>query len=71
VTDGVVQGIIGFVGGVADTAGSTFRDALRQRVPPYMIPGTIHTLSALPLTTSGKVDRRALLDWLDAGKGVA
>jgi amino acid adenylation domain-containing protein len=71
VIDGVVQGIIGFVGGVANTAGSTLRDALRQRVQPYMIPGTIHTLEALPLTTSGKVDRHALLDWLDAGKGAA
>ncbi|MDF5733062.1 MAG: amino acid adenylation domain-containing protein, partial [Rhizonema sp. PD38] len=33
---------------------------IRQQLPEYMIPATIMMLSALPLTTNGKVDRRAL-----------
>ncbi|HBL27309.1 MAG TPA: non-ribosomal peptide synthetase, partial [Acidobacteria bacterium] len=33
---------------------------LRERLPGFMIPGSITVLDALPLTASGKVDRAAL-----------
>ena len=36
------------------------RDHLRSRLPDYMIPSTWMVLEQLPLTSSGKVDRRAL-----------
>ncbi|MDR3635926.1 MAG: amino acid adenylation domain-containing protein [Isosphaeraceae bacterium] len=36
------------------------RDFLRERLPGHMIPATFTVLEALPLTSSGKVDRRAL-----------
>ncbi|MFI0810679.1 amino acid adenylation domain-containing protein [Streptomyces echinatus] len=36
-------------------------DHLVTKVPSYMLPGEIHLCDSLPLTGSGKVDRRALL----------
>jgi len=41
-----------------DTA--DLRRFLAQSLPPYMIPASFATLDSLPLTPSGKVDRRAL-----------
>lgn len=41
------------------------RDALKDRLPAYMIPDEIFTLDAVPLNSSGKIDRgavRALYD---------
>ena len=36
------------------------RRTLAERLPPYMIPASLTSLDALPTTSSGKVDRRAL-----------
>ncbi|MCK9893451.1 amino acid adenylation domain-containing protein [Frankia sp. AgB32] len=36
-------------------------DHLVAKIPGYMLPGEIHLCDSLPLTGSGKVDRRALL----------
>jgi surfactin family lipopeptide synthetase A len=39
---------------------SELQDFIAQKVPNYMVPATFVLLSTLPITPSGKVDRRAL-----------
>ena len=41
------------------------RAYLEKKLPPYMIPSALVVLDAIPVSTSGKVDRRALPDPLD------
>lgn len=40
----------------------TIRDSLREKLPRYMIPHIFTKLNSLPMTASGKVDRKALPD---------
>ncbi len=44
----------------AGLSAQDLRAFLRERLPDYMVPASFTTLEALPLTPSGKVDRRAL-----------
>jgi amino acid adenylation domain-containing protein len=39
---------------------SELRSHLKERLPDYMVPAAIVEMEALPLTSSGKIDRRAL-----------
>ena len=63
IVDGTPKGIVGFVAGSRiDSAELTV--ALKQKLPPYMVPNRVIALEIIPLNSSGKVDRRALADLL-------
>ncbi|MFI1914792.1 amino acid adenylation domain-containing protein [Nocardia sp. NPDC020380] len=54
--------LVGYVVAAAGSPASaeSVRAAARARVPEYMVPSTVVLLDALPLTSNGKLDRRAL-----------
>ncbi|HEX2191398.1 MAG TPA: amino acid adenylation domain-containing protein, partial [Longimicrobiaceae bacterium] len=52
--------LVGYAVPAADTAPEALLEHLRARLPEYMVPSALVLLDALPLTPTGKVDRRAL-----------
>nr|AAC68816.1 FK506 peptide synthetase [Streptomyces sp. MA6548] len=45
-----------------DGLAASLREGLADRLPAYLVPSAVVVMDALPRTTSGKVDRRALPD---------
>ncbi|HSK77764.1 MAG TPA: amino acid adenylation domain-containing protein [Thermoanaerobaculia bacterium] len=54
--------LVAYVAGVEGQvpASGELRELLRERLPAYMVPAAFMALPALPLTPSGKLDRKAL-----------
>jgi amino acid adenylation domain-containing protein len=61
--------LVGYVAGATAPDAAELRTALSVSLPEYMVPAAFVSLDALPLTGSGKTDRRALPDpdWGAAG----
>jgi amino acid adenylation domain-containing protein len=53
-----VKSLVAYFAGPAEAAG--VREFVRGKLPPFMVPAVFIRMEALPLTPSGKVDRRAL-----------
>lgn len=54
--------LVAYLVGAAGLCATELRQVLATSLPDYMIPARFARLDALPLTTSGKVDARALPD---------
>lgn len=52
--------LVAYVVAGGDATDAEVRAAVRARLPDYMVPSAFVRLDALPVTASGKVDRRAL-----------
>ncbi|TQF10664.1 amino acid adenylation domain-containing protein, partial [Myxococcus llanfairpwllgwyngyllgogerychwyrndrobwllllantysiliogogogochensis] len=52
--------LVAYVVSSGDTDSASLRAALSQRLPEYMVPSAFVFLEALPLSPSGKVERKAL-----------
>ncbi|WP_028346872.1 non-ribosomal peptide synthetase [Bradyrhizobium murdochi] len=52
--------LIAYASGEPTLDGGGLRDAVSAILPDYMVPSTIVVLEQLPLTSNGKIDRRAL-----------
>ena len=61
VAEGAAGGkrLVGFYVGSPHEA-EELRAALGESLPTYMVPAAFHRREALPLTSNGKVDRKAL-----------
>jgi len=57
-TEAGVGGLVGFLVGAVDESDVLAR--MVERLPPYMVPTSVHCLDALPTNANGKVDREAL-----------
>ena len=55
------QRLVAYVQLADETDEETLRQSLARNLPDYMVPGLFLFLQAIPLSPSGKVDRRALL----------
>lgn len=66
VEDGRATGIVAFHCDAA-VERDRVREGMQRRVPAYMVPQRVCRLEALPLGSTGKIDRKALLRMLDEG----
>ncbi|GGH57831.1 peptide synthetase [Comamonas phosphati] len=58
--DGIDQLVAFYVPTEASPSHAALRNALAERLPPYMVPARFEALAEMPRLTSGKIDRKAL-----------
>lgn len=68
VVDGCASGIVAFQCG-SRVGPQAAREAMRQRVPSYMVPQQIQDVDSMPLGSTGKIDREALRRRLEKAAG--
>ena len=56
----LVAYVVAREGSLADTLATELRQRAREKLPEYMVPAAIVLLDQIPLTSDGKVNRRAL-----------
>jgi len=66
ITNGSAEGIVAFATGSILTA-AEIREQMQRRVPKYMVPTQVRFLQRLPLSASGKTDRKTLTAILSEG----
>ena len=66
ITNALAEGIVAFVAGSALPA-AEIREKMQRRVPKYMVPTEVRFLPRLPVSVSGKTDRKALTEMLAQG----
>lgn len=64
---GQTDQVVGFVVN-SDIPPAEIRKRCRAQLPAYMVPRKVIVLDRLPLTVSGKINRKALCELLDMGK---
>jgi amino acid adenylation domain-containing protein len=66
VSEGTAKGIVAFVSGAGiDTI--QIQNACKVSLADYMVPSKIILIDDFPLNANGKVDRAALMAWLESG----
>jgi D-alanine--poly(phosphoribitol) ligase subunit 1 len=68
VDHGSANGIVAFVSGQFGMNDPDIRTQIKDSLPDYMVPSTVHRVDSLPLNANGKVNRKQLLTLLDEGK---
>jgi D-alanine--poly(phosphoribitol) ligase subunit 1 len=61
------DGIVGFVCGANGTE-DTIRERCAALLPTYMVPRRVVLLADMPINSSGKIDKRSLVERLDVGE---
>jgi D-alanine--poly(phosphoribitol) ligase subunit 1 len=66
ITNSLAEGIVAFVSGTTLPA-AEIRERMQRRVPKYMVPTEVRFLQKLPVSASGKTDRKTLTEMLSQG----
>lgn len=59
-TDGKVQFLCGYFTATRSITAQELKDALSRKLPYYMVPSAFLQIAEMPVTSSGKTDKRAL-----------